>query len=164
MIRRVLIALPGLAALVWGAVLFARFAAGSLPQTRTALLYLVGGPVLHDAVFAPVAAVVGLLLTRVLPRPWRAPVRVGAAFSLLLGLLAVPALWRAHAGLPNPGLADRDYGAGLGIALAVVWLGVLGWGVMAGWRGRGRGTPAPPGSPGPPPATPGPDSPAAADR
>ncbi|GAB3574209.1 hypothetical protein GCM10027445_34660 [Amycolatopsis endophytica] len=164
MIGRVLIALPGLAALGWGAYLFVQFALTSADQTLSALLFLAGGPVLHDAVLAPVAALAGLVLTRVLPGPWRTPVRIGAAFSLLLALLAVPALWRAHAALPNPGLVDRDYGTGLLVALGAVWLVVLSWGVIAAWRGRGRGTPAPPGSPAPPPARPGPDSPAAADR
>jgi hypothetical protein len=43
----------------------------------------------------------------------------------VLGLIAVPALWRGYAGLHNPGLDDRNYPLGLLLALLVVWLVVV---------------------------------------
>jgi hypothetical protein len=125
---RIVAAVLGLAALVWGLVLAVRFALHSFADGRSAVAFLVGGPVLHDAVVAPVVGVVGLLISRVAGPNWRVPVRIGAAVSGVLTLLAVPALWRSYAGAANPGLDDRNYGLGLLIALAVVWLVVLACG------------------------------------
>jgi hypothetical protein len=133
---RVVLALTGLAATVWGLVLAVRFALHSVRDGGSAIGFFVGGPVVHDAVVAPVVGVVGLLVSRHVPEGWRTPVKVAAAMSGVLALLAVPALWRAHAGLPNPGLDDRDYGVGLLVALAVVWLLALAGGLVRWYRDR----------------------------
>lgn len=115
---RATLAVLGVAALTWGTVLFAQ----SWFDTRRAFGFLLGAPIVHDAIVAPVFALIGLGIARWVSAPWRTPIRVGAALSGVLALLAVPALWRTYAGPPNPGLADRDYGAGFGIALGMVWL------------------------------------------
>jgi hypothetical protein len=134
---RLALALPGLAALIWGLVLAVQFALHSFGDGRSAVLFLIGGPVLHDAVVAPIVGVVGLVISRRVGLFWRTPMRVGAAISGVLALLAVPALWRTYAAPANPGLDDRNYGLGLLIALVVVWLGV----VAGGLTRRHRHTP-----------------------
>jgi hypothetical protein len=149
---RIAFALPGLAALAWGLVLATQFALHSLRDGRSALAFFVGGPVLHDALVAPFVGLIGLVISRWVGRHWRTPVRLGAATSGVLALLAVPAIWRTHAGQHNPGLDDRNYPAGLLLALAVVWLAMVGWGLI---RQRRHRTPKPTRARGTPRATPG---------
>jgi hypothetical protein len=120
-ILRVIFALAGLGILAWGVLrLLPVFKS---PDVVSALIWLGGGPVLHDALLAPIVAMVGTLLARVLPRSWRQAVTVGAVLSGVLVLIAVPALWRSSPG--EKGLVDRNYPLGLTIALAVVWVTVL---------------------------------------
>ncbi|HEX4704789.1 MAG TPA: hypothetical protein VH352_21855 [Pseudonocardiaceae bacterium] len=135
---RIALILPGLSALVWGLVLAVQFALHSFSDGRSAVLFLLGGPVLHDGVVAPVVGVVGLLISRRVGLYWRTPVRIGAVISGVLTLLAVPALWRTYAAPANPGLDDRNYGPGLLIALAVVWLGVVAGGLIRRYRHKPR--------------------------
>lgn len=127
---RILMALAGLGALGYGAYLCWGFAQHNLVGVRATVEYLVGGPIVHDAVVAPFVGVIGLFIGRRLAKPWRTPVRVGSALSGVLGLISVPAIWRANAGLPNPGLDDRNYPLGLLVALAVIWLSVLVIGLL----------------------------------
>ncbi len=140
---RIAFALPGLAALVWGLVLAIQFALHSFRDGRSAIAFFIGGPILHDALVAPFVGLVGLLISRLVGQHWRTPVRLGAAVSGVLTLLAVPAIWRTYAGQPNPGLDDRNYAVGLLIALAVVWLVVVAWGLLRQRRHRPP-KPAPP--------------------
>ncbi|GAA1971954.1 hypothetical protein [Amycolatopsis minnesotensis] len=135
-IARTLLVLPGLAALAWGLVLFAQFAFPLGPQGFVALGWLAGGTLVHDAVVAPLAGVAGFALSRILPRPWRAPVLAGAVLSAVLGLIAFPLLWRAHGAPPLPGLHDGDTLGGLLISLGVVWLGVVLAGLVRTLRRR----------------------------
>ncbi|MBB1152438.1 hypothetical protein [Amycolatopsis dendrobii] len=122
---RILLALPGLAALAYGIVLFLDYAAPAWPDSFTTVLWIGGGPIVNDAVFAPVAGVVGVLLARVLPQPWRGPVQVGALVTAVLGFVAFPLLWRAYGVPPKPGLHDGNAWLGLLATLAVVWSAVL---------------------------------------
>jgi hypothetical protein len=116
---RLLIAAAGLALAGYGGWLLR-------PQLPYAWTWLVAGPVLHDAVVAPLVALTGLALGRLLPagvaRRW---VTAGLAVTGTLLLIAVPLLWRPHRAPPNPGLQDRDYVASLAIWLAALWAGVL---------------------------------------
>jgi hypothetical protein len=127
---RIAIAIPGLAALVWGVILALRFAFHSWRDGRSAIAYFLGGAIGHDLIIAPIVGVVGLLISTRVPVAWRTPLRVGASISAVLGLIAIPALWRAHAGQANPGLDDRNYAVGLLVALAVVWVLTLAGGLV----------------------------------
>jgi hypothetical protein len=131
---RIALAVPGLAALAWGFFLVSRLS--SWRDGRAALGYFLGGAVGNDLVAAPIIGAVGLLISTRVPVAWRTPIRIGAAISAVFGLIAIPALWRAHAGLPNPGLDDRNYSAGLLIALAVVWTLALTSGLIRSWLMR----------------------------
>lgn len=128
-VARILLALAGLAALVWGAVLAVQFGLHSFRDGRSAVEFLVGGTLANDAIVAPVIGLAGLAISRFAGPAWRTPVRVGAAVSGVLALIAVPALWRVTPAL-NLGLDDRNYGAGLLIALAVVWVLVVAAGLV----------------------------------
>jgi len=116
--RAVLVAAGGAAAAYGGWLLW--------PQLPAAALWLVAGPVLHDALVAPLVGLAGLSLGRALPdRVWRAWVLAGLAVSATLVLIALPLVLRPHPAPPNPGLQDRDYVAGLAMWLATLWAGVL---------------------------------------
>jgi hypothetical protein len=123
----------GLGLLGWGAMLLVPSA---LQNPFSLGTWLLGGPVLHDAVLAPVVGVTGVLIARVLPKPWRAPVGAGLVLSGILVALAVPYLWRTFSGPLTPGLHDRDYLAGLLIALAVVWAAAAVAGLLASRTSR----------------------------
>ncbi|MFI5608613.1 hypothetical protein [Amycolatopsis sp. NPDC051903] len=127
---RIVLALVGLAALGFGVSLFLEYAAPAWPDSLKTVLWFGGGPIVNDAVFAPVAGVLGLLLSRVLPTPWRAPVQVGAVATAVLGFLAFPLLWRTYGVAPKPGLHDGNTWLGLLLTLAAVWAVVVLTGVV----------------------------------
>jgi hypothetical protein len=135
-IARAGFALAGLAMLAYGAWLGWAVISVSTERATQVIAWFVGGPLLHDGLVAPVVGVVGLVLTRWLPAPWRAPVAVAVVVSAILTLLAIPLLWRPFGVATNPGLHDRDYGTGLLIALAVVWICALATGSVRTLRRR----------------------------
>jgi hypothetical protein len=122
---RALLALPGLAALAWGAVLFAEYALPLRPDVFGTIGWLVGGPILNDAVVAPLTAVLGTALARLLPPPWRTPVVAGTVITGVLLILAFPLLWRPYGTAPMPGLHDGNPTLGLTLTLAAIWLLVV---------------------------------------
>ncbi|AXB45352.1 hypothetical protein [Amycolatopsis albispora] len=109
---RYLLALPGIAALVYGVALLVPLADVSVG------LWLVAGPLVHDLLLAPVVALAGYALSR------SGPLLVGGALTGVLCLLAIPLLWRDHGTPPSPGLHDGNPWLGLGLTLAAVWLGI----------------------------------------
>ncbi|WP_444947745.1 hypothetical protein [Micromonospora ureilytica] len=97
-----------------------------LPQLGTTLPWLIGGPVLHDVLVAPLVGLVGLVLGRLVTNRLRlAWITAGLLASATLLLLAVPLLWRPPSAPPNPGLPDRNYPLGLAVGLAVVWAAIV---------------------------------------
>ncbi len=156
---RALLALPGLAALAWGVVLFAEYALPLRPDVYGTVGWIIGGPIVNDAVVAPLTALLGFALSRLLPPRWRTPVIAGTVTTAALAILAFPLLWRPYGTPPMPGLHDTNPVPALTITLAAVWLTV----VLAALRHRDappdtRDTPpdtreAPPGTPTDPPST-----------
>ncbi|WP_410564540.1 hypothetical protein [Amycolatopsis sp. cmx-4-61] len=124
-IARALLALPGLAALAWGAVLFAEYALPLRPEVFRTVGWLVGGPLLNDALIAPLTALLGFALARLLPPRWKTPVITGTVITGVLAILAFPLLWRPYGTPPMPGLHDTNPTLGLALTLAAVWLAVL---------------------------------------
>jgi hypothetical protein len=122
---RALLALPGLAALAWGVLLFVEYAFPLRPDVFGTVGWIVGGPLLNDGVVAPLTAVLGVVLARVLRPPWRVPVVTGTVITGVLLILAFPLLWRPYGTPPMPGLHDGNPALGLALTLAAVWLGVL---------------------------------------
>jgi hypothetical protein len=131
-IRAVLVA-TGVLVAAWGGWLL-RPEVTSSSNALSVAKWLIAGSLLHDLIVAPVVALVGLLVARTAPRPWRVPVITGLAVSGVLVLVGLPVLLRPSAGPPNPGLADRHYLPGLLVALAVIWVIVA----VAGMTATGR--------------------------
>lgn len=113
------------------------------PATRPvqAGLGVVGLAVLHDALVAPLACVIGALVAARLPEPFRGPVRAGLLASAVALLVAWPGLrGYGRAQVPdNPTVQPLNYASALVTVLAVTWVLVALW-VVARWR-RGRITP-----------------------
>ncbi len=124
-IARALLALPGLAALAWGVMLFAEYALPLRPDVLGTLSWIIGGPILNDAVIAPLTALLGLALARLLPPRWRTPVVAGTVSTATLAILAVPLLWRPYGTPPMPGLHDTNPTPALALTVAAVWLAVV---------------------------------------
>jgi hypothetical protein len=133
-VARVVLMVAGLAGLAWGAVLLAGFAVPAPGQALVAAGWLLGGPVVHDAVIAPVSGLAGLAVARLAPPRWRLPLTVGLVVGVVLALLAVPLLWRAYGTAPLPGLHDRDPVPRLVITFAVLAVAV----VIGGFASRRR--------------------------
>lgn len=87
-------------------------------------LWFGAGPVLHELLVGPVVALLGLLVARALPRPWRTTIAAGMVATGVLLLVGIPVMTRPAAGPPNPGLHDRAHLPGLLAFLAAMW-GVL---------------------------------------
>jgi hypothetical protein len=129
----------GIGLIGWGAVELLPVLADS---PVSLIGWLVGGPVVHDALLAPLVGVGGAVIARVLPKPWRTPVGAGLVLTGILVALSIPYLWRAFSGPVTPGLHDRPYLAGLLVALAVVWAAVVVAGLVS--SRRRENTPATP--------------------
>ncbi|WP_238815473.1 hypothetical protein [Nocardia brasiliensis] len=84
-------------------------------------LWFVGGILVHDALFAPLCAAVGVTARRFLPGIWWGPAACGAACTVALLSIAAPVLDRGHAMPDNPTVLDRNYPLGLAAAVVVVW-------------------------------------------
>lgn len=122
---RVLLVVSGLAALVWGAMLFAEYALPLRPDVLGTLGWLIGGPILNDALLAPLTTVTGLLLSRLAPPIWKTPIIAGTIATGVLALLAFPLLWRPYGTPPSPGLHDGNPILGLAGTVATVWFLVV---------------------------------------
>jgi len=99
----------GLLAASYGGWLLLRLGGAN---TRSTVVWLAGGVVLHDAVFAPLVVVLGLLALRVLPRRHLAPVVVTLVVVVPVTLAGIPELGRFGARPDNPTLLDRPYWPG----------------------------------------------------
>jgi hypothetical protein len=109
------------------------------PATRPpqALLGALGLDLLHDAVLAPIACVVGYVIVRRLPALVRRPVRAGlfATFVVLVVGWA-PLRGYGRARVPdNPTVGPLDYPTAIATVLVVVWLLVAAW-VACAWLRR----------------------------
>ncbi|ROS72068.1 hypothetical protein [Cellulomonas sp. PhB143] len=132
-VGRALLALGGVAMIAWGAYVAVTRVPSS--QWPSALVWLAGGIVLHDAVLAPVAIVVGALVLPRVPAPWRPALRGG---MLALGVLAIfaVALLAGSAHRRNASVVPQDPLAALAVALGVLVVGVLlgAWWAVAARR------------------------------
>ncbi|WP_406286131.1 hypothetical protein [Embleya sp. NBC_00896] len=136
---RVLLGAAGVAGIGWGVagVLDDPFLTDRAGLGR----WLIGGLLLHDAVFAVLVFAVGAAVMRVRPGPpmWvRRTLLGGLAVGVVGTLIALPALLRP---LPtqNPSVLPLDYGRGLAIVWAAVVVGTaVAIGVRASRSGWGR--------------------------
>ncbi|WP_299057185.1 hypothetical protein [uncultured Nocardioides sp.] len=123
---RLVLAVVGTAVAAYGGFLLVHDRLDDLPS---ALVWLVGGALVHDLLLAPLALLVLALLGRLLPASWRAPAGVAFVVLATVTVLAVPFLGRFGALPDNPTLLDRDYTTGylvlVGVVLGLVLAGAL---------------------------------------
>ena len=105
--------------------------------------WFVGADLLHDLVIAPVAILVGAIVARLVPRPWRLPVQAGlfaTAIVLAVGWAPLRGYGRAVA-VGNDTVLPLDYSTAVATVVGVVWLVVGVWfGAIALRRWRGDAT------------------------
>ncbi|MDZ4826087.1 MAG: hypothetical protein SGJ13_06425 [Actinomycetota bacterium] len=130
-------------ALVIGGAVMAYGIWGVLDDARAThpgslFVYVVGADLVHDLVIAPVVCIVGWLLTRVVPEPWRSPARAAVLISAIAVVVGWPSLrGYGRARVPdNASVQPLDYSTALGTVLAVVWLGTAVWATVRVTRRR----------------------------
>ena len=94
-------------------------------NTRSTLVWLIGGVVLHDGVFAPLVIVVALVALRLVPRDRLAPWVVALVILVPVTLVGVPELGRFGARADDPTLLDRHYWLGWSLMVTLVVVGVI---------------------------------------
>lgn len=133
-ISRRLAALTGLVVTGYGV-------AGLMAHTRAthpanSLAWLLTGIVAHDAVVVPVIALIGLVLSRTVPGPYRAVAQGALIVSGSVALASLP-LWRGYGGSPgNPSVDALPYGRNLLIVLGGVWAVASMLMAYRWWRSR----------------------------
>lgn len=92
------------------------------PALRSVVLWFGGGIVLHDAVIAPLAILVGVLVLRIVPPVARAPVQAALVITGCLAIATFPLVWGQGVDPSVPSQLPLSYGRNLLIVLALVWL------------------------------------------
>jgi hypothetical protein len=87
-----------------------------------ALLFLVGVLVFHDALFLPLTIGAGALLGLLVPAGLRTPVRVAGVISLALTVVALPLVLGRGRVADNPSILPLNYGRGLLVIFAAIWV------------------------------------------
>jgi hypothetical protein len=104
-------------------------------NTRSTTFWLVGGVVVHDAVFAPLVLGVAWVALRSVPRRRLAPWVVVLMIVVPVTLAGMPELGRFGARADNPTLLDRHYWWGW-LLLVTLVLGAALVGIAASAVGR----------------------------
>ncbi|MDR7254682.1 membrane associated rhomboid family serine protease [Nocardioides sp. BE266] len=97
-------------------------------------LWLGAGVLAHDAVISGIVIGLGLLGTRVLPDPWRAPAAVALVVWGGLSIASIPVLTGLGVRPDNPTLLDRPYVATWWTISAIVVLTVVVAGLVRSRR------------------------------
>jgi hypothetical protein len=100
----------------------------------------------HDAVFLPVVIAVGAVIGRFVPVSARTIVRIALLVSLAVTVVALPFVGGRGRRPDEPSALPLNYGRGLVIVLAAVWL-AAGVALAAGWWRRRRTSPLEPREP-----------------
>ncbi len=92
------------------------------------------GAIGHDLVLAPVVFITSVVLLRLLPSIARPFVATGLVLSAVLAVIALPGVRGTGRTSDNPTILPLDYGQGLLVSLAVVWVLVGVWAVVVAVR------------------------------
>jgi hypothetical protein len=84
-------------------------------------MWAAAGVVIHDFVFAPLCAAVGVAVRKLVRGRWWTPVAVAGLCTVVLALLAIPVYAKPGAHLDNMTVLDRNYPVGLWVSIAIVW-------------------------------------------
>ena len=134
---RLVLGLVGLAGGLYGAYLLLESQRGD--ALVSAVAWLVGGVLVHDVLVAAVALVVGLVVTRLVPRRARGPLVVGLVVLGTVSVVAIPFVGRFGALPDNPTLLPRDYVGGYLLIVGLVVVGVVVGIVLASRRAARSG-------------------------
>lgn len=120
---RVLLALAGTLAAGYGVV-------GLVDSTssrglRSALVWLIGGALLHDGVLVPVTLLTGVLACRLVPVAVRPAAQAGLIVSGAVVIVAAPFVSRRGYTTDNTSALPLNYTHGLIVVLGTVWACVL---------------------------------------
>ena len=86
---------------------------------------LVGLDIVHDLVLVPVLLLMGVVVTRVVPRRVRVPLIVGLVLSGVATLYAYPFVRGFGRSAATPSRLPNNYATGLAMVLAAVWVVVV---------------------------------------
>jgi len=139
LLGRVALVLVGVLVGLYGGYLLLQGQQGE--ALTSALVWIVGGVVVHDGLVAAIALVVGFVVSRLAPRVSRGPLAVGLVVLGTITVVAVPFVGRFGALPDNPTLLPRDYTTGYVVIVALVVVGVVA-GVVLRARRAGRARPA----------------------
>lgn len=92
--------------------------------------FLVVVLVVHDFVLLPVAVVVSALVVRFAPGWARVPAQLALYVSAVISLVALPFVIGKGRLADNPSAFPQNYGRGLLVILAVVWVATAVWAVL----------------------------------
>jgi hypothetical protein len=92
-------------------------------------VWLAGANVVDDLVLAPGACIVGAVLARAVPEPWRAPVRAALLATAVVLLVAFPALrgYGRDQVPDNPSVDPLNYATATATVLVAIWTGAAVW-------------------------------------
>ena len=93
-------------------------------QWPSVLLWLAGGVAVHDAVLAPTAILVGLVVLPRVPPDWRPALRAGALGAVVLALFAL-VIVVASSMRRDPSVVPVPLSTSLVVATAVLFLSVM---------------------------------------
>jgi hypothetical protein len=86
--------------------------------------WLLGGLILHDGIWLPIAFVLAWSSARIVPELLRGPVRCGVWLSAVLAVASLPVTQRWGALPDNPSIDPNHAGRALAVYVLVIWLGV----------------------------------------
>lgn len=96
--------------------------------------FVLGAAVVHDLLLAPVVVLAGWGVAKVVPVRARGPVQAALIVSAVVALFSVPFVRGYGKVAPNPSILPRNYGAGLAVILAAIWLTTAGAVAHRWWR------------------------------
>ena len=134
--RRTRLALyaAGAALLAYGVV--GLFTADRAPSPSLWARFWLGGLVTHDLLLAPLVVAVGVLATRLVRGDARPYVQAGLALSGMVSLVALPFVLGRGRDEREPSALPLDYGRGLFVTLAAIWLAIAAVALLRERRNR----------------------------
>ena len=103
------------------------------------VVWLVGSAVVHDLLVLPIVLGVGWVLTRLVPTPWRVPLRTALVVAAIITLTVWPIARRWGARPDNPSILPLPVGRNLAVLVVALMVTPIGVGAVAAWRGRSAG-------------------------
>ncbi len=107
-------------------------------KTRPAesIRFVVGAAIVHDLLLAPAVILAGWGLAKIVPERARGPVQAALIVSGMVALFSVPFVRGYGRVSTNPSILPRNYGGGLAVILAAVWVIAAAAIARRCWRSR----------------------------